>query len=222
MSMDTSSRYPGSGFASQSNGSLANGSLASGELSTGVLMQVLYQDLRSLARAAIHGESPGQTLQPTALVHEVFLRLHKQQQWCSAQHFYATAATTMRRILIDKARLKGRKLHRGEMLVEAPEFFSRSISDQAARELIDLHEALEALQKIDSTAAQVAEMRVFTGVTLAEVAEMLGISPSQAFREWSFARAWLKSQLSSMDDVNNELSKNASQVCGPQVNDLGR
>ena len=217
MFMDTTSRYPGSGFASQSNGSLA-----SGELSTGVLMQVLYQDLRSLARAAIHGESPGQTLQPTALVHEAFLRLHNQRQWRSAQHFYATAATTMRRILIDKARLKGRKLHRGEMRVEAPESFPNSFSDQAARELIDLDEALEALQKIDCTAAQVAELRVFTGVTLAEVAEMLGISPSQAFREWSFARAWLKSQLSSMDDVNNELSKNASQVCGPQVNDLGR
>jgi len=169
---------------------------SSDELSTDVLMQSLYQDLRCLARTVIHGESPGQTLQPTALVHEVFLRLHRQQNWNSALHFYATAASTMRRILIDQARLKGRSLHRGRVRCEHPELFSLTLSDQVARDLVEFNDALEALQKVDATAAQVAELRVFAGLSLAEVAETLSISPARSFREWTFARAWLKSKYS--------------------------
>lgn len=168
-------------------------------LCTSALMQAYYQDLRALARSVMQRESPGQTLQPTALVHEVFLRLQDQARWSSPQHFYSTAATTMRRVLIDQARLKGRRMYRGKLPCENPNAFAECISDQAARELIEFDEALETLKRIDLIAGRVVELRVFAGISLSEAAEILETSTASVYREWCFAKAWLQCQLSSTD-----------------------
>ena len=157
------------------------------------LLPLVYDELRKLAAARMAQETVGNTLQPTALVHEAYLRLvgtADQPRWQSRGHFFAAAAEAMRRILIESARRKlgperGGDLTRQEFEFDVPEEFGR------ADQLLDLDEALDRLAAIEPRAAQVVKLRYFTGLTIAEAAEALGISSRTADADWAYARAWL-------------------------------
>jgi RNA polymerase sigma factor (TIGR02999 family) len=157
------------------------------------LLPLVYQELRKLAAQKMANEAPGQTLQPTALVHEAWLKLagSNRQQWRGRSHFFGAAAEAMRRILIDKARRKA-SLKRGQdqPLEELHE--SRIELPVPQDEILAVHEALDALAAQDATAAEVVKLRYFVGMTIPEIAEALEISPRSADRHWVFARAWLK------------------------------
>lgn len=158
------------------------------------LLPLLYDELRRLAAQKLAAESSGQTLQATALVHEAYLRLvsgDDVQAWDNRGHFFAAAAEAMRRILIDNARRKLRIKHGGELdrvdlhadLVAAP--------DEPER-LIELDSALSKLAAEDPTAAKVVSLHFFAGLSLEEVGALLGMSRASAYRQWSYARSWLK------------------------------
>jgi RNA polymerase sigma factor (TIGR02999 family) len=160
------------------------------------LIQVVYGELRRMAERSLRQESPGHTLQPTALVHEAYLRLvdTDAQTYESRAHFFASAATAIRHILIDHARRRSR-LKRGgdrrrlpldELLDHAP---------ATDRELIALDEALAELGEIDPHKARIVELRYFAGLTVDEVATALKMSPSTIARDWRMARAWLSTRL---------------------------
>jgi RNA polymerase sigma factor (TIGR02999 family) len=167
------------------------------------LLPLVYEELRKLAAAKIALENPGQTLQATALVHEAFLRLVKSPQESSAQaeqlwdgrgHFFAAAAEAMRRILVESARSKKRHKRGGEwtrreldeVTVVAPEIHE---------DLLALDGALDRLKAVDSQAVELVHLRYFAGLSLAEAAELLDISPRTADRVWAFARAWLHREI---------------------------
>ena len=160
------------------------------------MLPLVYDELRKLAASKLAREQPGQTLQATALVHEVWLKIAgpNGQQWRSRGHFFAAAAEAMRRILIDKARRKATvrhgsgqtpgQLHESQIELRAP-----------PEEILAVHEALDALAAEDELAAKVVKLRYFVGLTIPEIAEALDISPRSADRHWSFARAWLKTAI---------------------------
>jgi RNA polymerase sigma factor (TIGR02999 family) len=161
------------------------------------LLPLVYDELRKLAAAKLAHEKPGQTLEATALVHEAYLRLvdvDQAQAWSGRGHFFAAAAEAMRRVLIEQARRKCSRRQGGarrrcelsdEERVEVP------LSD----ELLDLDEALSRLSAADPRAAEVVKLRVFAGMTIEEVAEVQGVSPRTAKRNWAYARAWLGREL---------------------------
>ncbi len=157
------------------------------------LLPLVYQELRRLAAHKMASEAPGHTLQPTALVHEAYLRLvgpGQSQQWDGRGHFFAAAAEAMRRILVESARRKKRLKHGGQMErveVEAVEIPLPMPDD----ELLALDEALDRLAVIDARAADVVKLCFFVGLTQDQAARELGVSPATARRLWSFARAWL-------------------------------
>jgi RNA polymerase sigma factor (TIGR02999 family) len=161
------------------------------------LLPLVYEELRKLAAQKLAQEKPGQTLQATALVHEAYLRLvdvEKSQCWNSRGHFFAAAAEAMRRILIENARHKQSEKHGGSL--------RRLNLDQAGAlpaaapdDLLALDEALERLTHQDSKAAQLVKLHCFAGLTVEQAAEALGLSRTNAYRLWTFARAWLYSQL---------------------------
>jgi RNA polymerase sigma factor (TIGR02999 family) len=157
------------------------------------LLPLVYDELRRLAAQRLAQEKPGQTLQATALVHEVYLRLvdvEQAQHWNSRGHFFAAAAEAMRRILINRARDRG-ALKRGGNWRQVD---FDAITDPLATtdaDLLDLNEALEQLGRDFPQAAQVVQLRFFAGLTLDEAASALGISARTADRQWAFARAWL-------------------------------
>lgn len=165
------------------------GDPASGEQ----LLPLIYDELRALAAAKMAHEKPGHTLQATALIHEAWLRVGAsgQRQWRGRAHFFGAAAEAMRRILIDNARRKA-SLKRGSS--QPPEELNESKIELAAPsdEILAVHEALDTLSAQDATAAEVVKLRYFVGMTIPEIAEALEISPRNADRHWSFARAWLK------------------------------
>lgn len=159
------------------------------------LLPLVYDELRKLAAARMAQESPGQTLQATALVHEAYLRLisgsgHEAQSWDGRGHFFAAASEAMRRILVENARRKQQLKHGGdrdrvdvdELEIEAP---------SPREDLLALDAALTKLQSVDGTTAQLVHLRYFAGLTLADAANLLGISTRTADRTWSYARAWL-------------------------------
>jgi RNA polymerase sigma factor (TIGR02999 family) len=156
------------------------------------LLPLVYEELRRLAAHYLTQEKPGQTLQPTALVHEAWLRLvgPESQSWDNRQRFFAAAANCMRRILIDNARRKQRLRHGGACervnveVVDLPQ----PLPDE---ELLALDDALKRLAQIDSDAARLVELRFFVGLTLQQTADLLDISRRTADRTWAFARAWL-------------------------------
>lgn len=159
------------------------------------LLPLVYNELRKLAAAKMAGEKPGHTLQPTALVHEAYLHLvgnETRRTYHDRSHFFASAATAMRRILVDAARAKQTKKrggdHRREPLVDLA-------APTLDNELIALHEALDKLAAEELIKAQLVELRYFGGLTGDQAAEVLGISPSTADRHWSFARAWLQTEV---------------------------
>ena len=162
------------------------------------LLPIVYQELRRLAASYLRRERPGQTLQPTALVHEAYLRLMKDrpERWQNRAHFCAIAAHSMRQILIEKARARG-ALKRGGGRPRVTLDEALVGGGEQSIDLVALDEALERLAAIDAEQARLVELRFFGGLTVEETAETLGISPATVKRHWTVARAWLARELSS-------------------------
>jgi RNA polymerase sigma-70 factor (ECF subfamily) len=161
------------------------------------VMPVVYDELRRLAGRYLRRERPGQTLQPTALVHEAYLRLSKdkKQSWQNRTHFLAIAALSMRQILVERARARGAS-KRGGAQVRVTLDETLAVQRETSIDLVALDEALTRLALIDPQQARIVELRFFGGLTVEEAAEALGISPATVKRGWSVARAWLKRELS--------------------------
>jgi RNA polymerase sigma factor (TIGR02999 family) len=158
------------------------------------LLPLIYEELRKLAAKKLAQEKPGQTLQPTDLVHEAYLRLvdvEKAQHWNSRGHFFAAAAEAMRRILVERARHKGRIRHGGGRrrmdLLDA-----KVAAPTDDEQVLLLDEALARLAAARPQAAELVKLRFFAGLTLEEIAPLLSLSPRTARRLWAFARAWLR------------------------------
>jgi RNA polymerase sigma factor (TIGR02999 family) len=164
----------------------------------GQLLPLVYDELRRLAAHKLAHEQPGQTLQPTALVHEAYLRLvdHEQaQHWNSRGHFFGAAAEAMRRILIDNARRKKAEKHGGtHRRIDLAE--AEPVADARPEDLVELGDALDRLAGEDATAAVVARLRLFAGLSVEDAAQALGVSRAAAYRDWTYARAWLHACLS--------------------------
>ena len=157
------------------------------------LLPLVYDELRKLASAKLVQEKPGQTLQATALVHEAYVRLvdvDKVQQWNSRGHFFAAAAESMRRILVEAARRKQRERHGGQHeRIELSEV--RIGVDSPPDELLAIDENLQKLAASDQQAAEIVKLHCFAGLTIEQAAELLGISARTAYRDWAYARGWL-------------------------------
>jgi RNA polymerase sigma factor (TIGR02999 family) len=166
------------------------------------LLPLVYDELRNLAAAKLAQEKPGQTLQPTALVHEAYLRLVGPaggRNWDSRGHFFAAAAEAMRRILIDNARRKHRQKRGGALRRLELDPAQLSYSSPAV-DLLDLNDALDGLAAEDPQAAQFVKLRYFAGLSIEEAAEMVGLSRSAACAHWAYARAWLHRRLRAHGD----------------------
>jgi len=162
------------------------------------LLPLVYAELRRLAAHKMASENPGQTLQPTALVHEAWLKLggEENRQWQNRNHFFAAAAEAMRRILTDNARRKLRVRHGGDQQrVELDE--NATAADSEADHILAINDALEKFAQIDPQRAELVKLRYFVGMNFAEAADVLGISEPTAKRYWSFARAWLYEEIRS-------------------------
>ncbi|NQT41378.1 MAG: sigma-70 family RNA polymerase sigma factor [Planctomycetes bacterium] len=161
------------------------------------LLPLVYDELRKLAAAKMAQEKPGQTLQATGLVHEAYLRLvdvEKAQHWNSRGHFFGAAAEAMRRILVESARRKQQEKHGGG-LTRVDLDHAAPVTNASAEQLLALEDALCTLQQDDPPAAQVFKLHYFAGLSVEQAAEVLGVSRATAYRHWTFARAWLQSQI---------------------------
>jgi RNA polymerase sigma factor (TIGR02999 family) len=161
------------------------------------LMPLVYDDLKRQALRYMQRESPGHALQPTALVHEAYLRLIDQRhvRWRNRAHFFGVAAGMMRRILVDQARLRRAEKRGGEwervtLVGDEPAGAATDV------DVLALHESLERLASFDPRQEQIVELRYFGGLTIPEVAEVVGISEATVVREWTVAKAWLRADLS--------------------------
>ena len=160
------------------------------------LLPLVYDELRKLAAAKMARETPGHTLQPTALVHEAWLRLGADQQpdWKNRAHFFGAAAEAMRRILVDNARRKQRDKHGGGMRrVDWANLDVAMTADDDA--VLAVHEALGRLAQHDPVGAKLIELRFFAGLPNVEAARVLGLAERTAKRNWAYARAWLQKEL---------------------------
>jgi RNA polymerase sigma factor (TIGR02999 family) len=159
------------------------------------LLPLVYEELRKLAAAKMAREAPGQTLQPTALVHEAWLRLggDAQPDWKNRAHFFAAAAETMRRIIIDRARRRQAVRHGGGLVRADDSALLDAVASPAAddAEILDVHEALDALARHDARKAELVKQCYFVGLTVKDAAAILGVSEPTARRDWTYARAWL-------------------------------
>ena len=166
------------------------------------LMPLVYEELRKVARHHLSREESGHTLQSTAVVHEVYMRLVDQDrvQWQNRAQFFAVAAQMIRRILVDHARAR-QAGKRGGSATRLSLDESIAKPQQNDVDLVALDDALMDLSKLDPQQAQVIELRFFTGLTIAESAEALGMSPATVHRDWVTAKAWLFRQLSRTGDV---------------------
>jgi RNA polymerase sigma factor (TIGR02999 family) len=161
------------------------------------LLPLVYDELRKLAAQKLARETPGQTVQPTALVHEAYLRLvgeDEEQHWDSRGHFFAAAAEAMRRILVEIARQKA-SLKRGGDRDRVDVVDSLLATPEPREDLVALDAALTRLAETDKQAAELVQLRYFAGLPIREVAEILGIAPRTADRLWAFARAWLHEEI---------------------------
>jgi RNA polymerase sigma factor (TIGR02999 family) len=166
------------------------------------LLPLVYDELRRLAAHKLGHEAPGQTLEPTALVHEAYLRLvaspscerGEEPHWDGRGHFFAAAAEAMRRILVEQARRK-RRHKRGGGRARQNLDEDQLAAPEPREDLLALDEALTKLATTDATAAELVQLRYFAGLTLPEAAQALGISPRTAGRLWAYARAWLHQEI---------------------------
>ncbi|MEM1178590.1 MAG: ECF-type sigma factor [Acidobacteriota bacterium] len=161
------------------------------------LMPSLYDDLRRLARGRLRGEAQNWTLSTTALVHEAYLRLRNQRRIASEDrsHFLAVAGMTMRRVLVDYARARRRTKRGGGVRPVPLEEVEPFLTDHEVTEVLALDEALDRLKNIDPRGAEVVTHRFFTGLTLEESADVLGVSSKTVQRSWLMARAWLRREI---------------------------
>jgi RNA polymerase sigma factor (TIGR02999 family) len=161
------------------------------------LLPLVYEELRKLAAQKLAQEKPGQTLPATALVHEAYLRLvdaDRAQHWDGRRHFFAAAAEAMRRILINRARDRGRRKRGGGWRRLRLEHIDLSLAEPP-EEFLDLNDALDKLAQEDPACAELVKLRFFAGLTLDEAAEALGVVRRTADRYWAFARSWLYAAL---------------------------
>jgi len=161
------------------------------------LMSAVYDELHRLARRYMRRESPGHTLQTSALLNEAFLRLvdQKNVHWQNRAHFFGIAAQMMRRILVDYARSRNyEKRGGGARAVSLDE--ALIVSNARNEEVVNVHEALERLTEFDSRKGQIVELRFFGGLSIEETAEVLGVSPGTVMRDWTLAKAWLRREMS--------------------------
>lgn len=167
------------------------------------LLPLVYEELRKLAAAKLAFEKPGQTLQATALVHEAFLRLVASPEnsadkvashWDGRGHFFAAAAESMRRILVENARRKARTRHGGDLIREELDDIPIVASD-VHEDLLALDTALDSMKSVNKQAVELVHLRYFAGLSLVEAAKLLDISPRTAGRLWAYARAWLHQEI---------------------------
>lgn len=156
------------------------------------LARAVYEDLHRIAGEYLRRERADHTLQPTALVHEAYLKVAHRDQWKSATHFRAVASNAMRQVLVDHARRRGRQKRRGDRVL-----LTTNVAFEPDRdvEVLALDEALSALAELDARKSRVVELRFFGGLTAREAAETLGIAQKTAEADWYFARAWLHERL---------------------------
>jgi len=161
----------------------------------GPLFDLVYPQLRQIAQALFRGERPGNVLQPTGLVNEVYLKLIRQRvlHFDDRQHFYSLSARLMRRVLIDQARLEGRQKRKGGVMVPLHE--ELAWVDIASPDILDLDRLLDELEQIDARKCRMVELHFFLGFTSEETAEMVGISKATADRDLKFVKAWLYDRL---------------------------
>lgn len=179
---------------------------------TDQLLPLVYEELRKLAADRLSREKPGQTLQATALVHEAWLRLVKnegvQSNWNGRGHFFGAAAEAMRRILVEQARRKSRIKHGGELeRVEFVEIPALTTSD--SHDLVVLDEALHKLEQQEPDKAQLVKLRYYAGLSNEEAAAALGISPATASRHWVYSRAWLFGEIRRREGKSEKSSTNS-------------
>ena len=164
--------------------------------------RVVYEELYGLARAYLSRERGDHTLQPTALVHEAYLRLVGQVvPWKNRTHFFGIAAQMMRRVLVDYARRASAERRDRQRVVPLEAADTVSLDDAnagGAEDVLAVHEALEHLERLDPRQARIVELRFFVGLSLEEIAELLEISPATVSRDWAMARAWLRARLRDM------------------------
>ena len=167
-----------------------------GEANTDALLTLVYEELRQLAAAKLAHERSGQTLQPTALVHEAYLRLvgkPARAHWQGRAHFFAAAAEAMRRILVENARRKQSKKRGGDW--QRVDLSPNEFSTSQTEEMLSVHEALADLEREWPNEAEMVKLRYFVGLTVPEASEAIGVSRATGERYWTFARAWLHRQL---------------------------
>jgi RNA polymerase sigma factor (TIGR02999 family) len=164
---------------------------------TGQFLLLVYHDLRRLAAHQLAHEATGQTLEPTALVHEAYLRLVGDKAtttWAGRAHFFAAASEAMRRILVENARRKKRIKHGGEW-ARLPLEEAKLLAPEPNEDVLALDEALTELAATDRAAADLVQLRYFGGLSIPDAARALGVSPRTAIRMWTFARTWLHDKL---------------------------
>jgi RNA polymerase sigma factor (TIGR02999 family) len=159
------------------------------------LLPLVYEELRRLAAQKLAREKPGQTLDATALVHEAYLRVVGEQRFDHRRHFFAAAAEAMRRILIDRARARRAAKRGGDAQRVAVEM-DQLAAHYLDAELLDTDSVLDALAGEDAEAADLVRLHVFGGLSVEEAGAVLGMSRATSYRNWSFARAWLRAALS--------------------------
>lgn len=165
------------------------------------LLPLVYEELRRLAAAKLSKEKPGQTLQPTMLVHEAYVRLvdvDRPQQWNGRAHFFGAAAEAMRRILVEKAHRKQSQKHGGDLRRVELDVAAAAI-ENPVEDLLALDEALTRFEQEWPDKARLVKLKYFAGLTIPEASAAMGISTATAERYWKFARAWLHSELKSSD-----------------------
>ena len=166
------------------------------------LLPLVYNELRRLARSQLARERAGQTLQPTALVHETFLRLGcpSDPKWSGRRHYFGAAAEAMRRIMVDQARRKQRIKHGGGQVSETLDE-QELVFETPDHDVLAVDEALRELEEVDPRAREIVNLRFFVGLTTPETAEALDISVSTVEREWRFLRTFLQQALSDGEDL---------------------
>ncbi len=172
------------------------------------LLPLVYEELRKLAGVRMNGESPDHTLQPTALVHEAYLRLigtEDRKKWDGRGHFFASAAMAMRRILVERARYHAR-LKRGGNRKRLDLTDDIGAVDADATDLLSLDAALHKLSAYDQRKAEIVMLRYFAGLTIEETASALGLSPATIKNEWAFARAWLHREMTRDEQESREVA----------------
>lgn len=168
------------------------------EVARDQLMPLVYEELHRLAHRYMKRESPGHTLQTSALVNEAFVRLvdQKNVRWQNRAHFFGIAAQMMRRILVDYARSRN-YAKRGGGATQLSLDEALIVSDERSAEVVNVHEALERLAEFDARKSEIVELRFFGGLSIDETAEVLNVSPGTVMRDWTLAKAWLRREISS-------------------------